>query len=106
MAIRTRNVASFGDPAASTGQCTWEYDYDDAALRLTALRCTNASTYPSRGTVTVEKNGRTFTRLVAAGGSLNVSIPTGPQVRLEITVDQFGRVNGLDHRFDWGPDVV
>lgn len=101
MAIQTKNVAEFDN-----GLCVWQYDWDDSLLRLTQIRCTNNSVFPTRGTIIIQKNGRSFTALVAPGGSLNQALPTSPAARLEITVDSRGRVNGLDHTFEWGSGVV
>lgn len=96
MALVRRTIVEFGN-----GSCTWSYEYDDAAQRLTRLMCANDSAAATRGSITVEKNGRTFSRTVAAGDSLDVTIPTGAQARLEITVDARGRVDGIDWAFAW-----
>ena len=34
------------------------------------------------------------------------NIPTGASVRLSITIDARGRVNGIDHNFEWGPTTA
>jgi hypothetical protein len=96
MALVTQTIVEFDN-----GNCVWSYEYDDVALRLTRLMCTNNSAFATRGTITVDKNGRTFSRTVNAGSSLNVNIPTGPQARLEITIDSRGRVDGIDWSFAW-----
>jgi hypothetical protein len=114
MAIVTRHVVDFDG-----GTCSWEYDYDNVALRLTQIRCTNVSQYNTRAIVTVMSNGRVFTHLVAPVGTdpgtlpadgtvspYTQNLPTGAQTRLDITIDARGRVNGIDHHFEWGPSVV
>jgi len=100
VAIQTKTVVEFDD-----GRCVWAFDYDDVNLRLTRARCTNGSAQPTKGTVTVVSNGRTFSQVVAAGGSLDQAIPTGAAARLAITVDARGRVDGIDWHFEWGPGV-
>lgn len=105
MAILSKIIAQFDE-----GRCTWSYEYEDGSTGspriLTRVTCTNNSSAPTRGTVTVMSNGRTFTRLVAAGGTFDQALPTTLGTRFDITIDQFGRVDGIDHRFQWGPDVV
>lgn len=102
MAILTKTIVSFDN-----GACVWSYSYDDVALRLTRILCDNTGgVYNTRGTVTVISNGRTFTALVAPGGTLDQALPTGAQTRLGITIDSRGRVDGIDHSFQYGPSVV
>lgn len=99
MAIQTRTIVKFDD-----GKCIWTYQYDDVGLFLTNLSCDNTQgTKSTTGTATVISNGRTFNRTVAAGGTLSQAIPTGPAVRLGITVDGRGRVDGVDWSFSYGP---
>jgi hypothetical protein len=100
VAILTKTIVEFGG-----GSCVWSYDYDDVALRLVQIRCTNASEYPTRGTVTVISNGRTFSALVGPGDSLDQALPSTTQTRLGITIDALGRVDGIDHSIEWGAAV-
>ncbi len=102
MAILTKRVISF-----ENGACFWEYDYDDVALRLIEVRCTNNGQWPTRGTFTVLSTGRTFSALVASGnGTLRQTLPSQQQQRLDITVDSRGRVDGIDHTIIYGPQVT
>jgi hypothetical protein len=101
MATLTRVAVSFAG-----GLCTWEYDYDDVALILTRVRCSNQSEEPTKGTAIVQKNGRTFTRTVAAGGSLDQALPTGPAFAFDITIDAEGNVHGVDWYAEHGAQVA
>lgn len=104
MAIQTKVAASFDNDA-----CVWSYTWEDGATgavrRIVRVMCNNDGQYNTRGTLTVTSNGRTFSRVVAPGGSLDVAAPAQQQQRLDITVDARGRVDGIDHHFEYGPDV-
>jgi hypothetical protein len=120
MAVLTKQAASFDNES-----CVWEYDYEDGSTggvqRLIQIRCTNNSALGNntRGTVTVMANGRSFTMLVvptgtpagqvpqgASLGTFSQNLPGNAQSRLGISIDERGRVDGLDHHFEWGPHVV
>lgn len=101
MAILTKTLGSF-----ENGACVWTISYDDVALVLTNVSCTNNSSAPSRGTATVQANGRTFSALVAIGGTLNQNIPTNQANRLDLTIDARGRPDGIDYTLQWGPGTV
>jgi len=120
MATQTKRVVDFDG-----GTCFWEYDYEDgsggAVRRLIQIRCTNNSALGNntRGTVTVMANGRTFSELVvpagtpagqvpqgASVGTFSQNLPGNAQSRLEITIDARGRVDGIDHHFEWGPGIT
>lgn len=100
MATQTRTIVTFNG-----GSCTWTYDYDDVQLRLLAIHCVNDTSFNTRGTVTVNSNGRTFSRLVGPNSTFDQNLPSGAQTRLDITVDARGRVDGIDWSFQWGPGV-
>jgi hypothetical protein len=102
MANITKELASF-----ENGNCVWTITYDDVSLLLTNISCTNNSSAPTRGTATVQKNGRTVSALVNANGdTLNRNIPTNQANRLELTVDARGRPDGIDYNIVWGPDTI
>lgn len=105
MAIQTKHVVDFDG-----GACFWEYDFEDGATgairRITQIRCTNNGTFNTRGTVTVQSNGRTFSQLVQPGNEFSQNVPGSAQARLDITIDARGRVNGIDHSFSYGSEVI
>lgn len=101
MALQTRTIVSFDN-----NQCVWSFEFDDVALVITRLVCVNNGPHSTRGRMTVLANGRTFTRLVAPGGSLDQAVPTQQATKLDITVDARGRVDGIDWTFQYGPEVV
>lgn len=106
MAIQTKRVVEFDG-----GAVWWEYDYEDGATggtrRITRFRGANncdgslheGVAWPTTGTVTVESNGRTFTRTLQPGDTLDIAVPSQQQQRLDITIDDRGRVNGINHQF-------
>lgn len=83
------------------GNVIFELDYDDVALRLTAIRCINGSNQPAFGQATATANGRTYSRTFAANATTEQAIPTGAQTRLDITIDARGRVYGVDYALAW-----
>lgn len=103
MAQRTRTF-KFGG-----GDVLWVYEYEDGdgsgLGALVRVRCVNSSQWPTRATLTVLANGRSFTRRVLPGDQLNVAVPTAGAQRLDIGVDAKGRIGGIDHRYEWGPGV-
>lgn len=110
MAIQTKRVVEFDG-----GAVFWEYDYEDGATggtrRITRFRGENhcdgsqhaGVSWPSTGTVTVESNGRTFSRTLQPGQTLDIAAPSQTQQRLDITIDARGRVNGINHQFTHSP---
>jgi hypothetical protein len=106
MAIQTKRIVQFDG-----GTVFWEYDYEDGATgavrRVTQIRCTNNCTgelhggvpQPTTGTLVVLANGRTLSRTVQPGNTLDEAVPGQAATRLDITVDARGRVDGIDHRF-------
>jgi hypothetical protein len=90
MAIVTKPMGGF------TG-ITFQVDYDDVNLRLTAIRCINTTAHACRGQVTATANGRTYNRTFAANQTTELAIPTNAPARLSITVDARGRIDGVDY---------
>lgn len=102
MAIQTRTLGSFDNDT-----CVWTIRYDDVALVLTNVSCTNNSPAPSRGSAVVQSTGRSFTALVAGnGGTLNQNLPTSQAQKLDLTIDSRGRPDGIDYTLMWGPGTV
>lgn len=105
MAVQTKEVVSFNG-----GECVWSVDYEDGATgavqRLVAVHCRNDSIWPTRATVIELARNRTATRLVPAGGVADVTLPTGQAQRLEFRFDTRLRVDGIDWRIAWGPEVL
>ena len=99
MAIITKRLGGDGDPVR--GYVVFEVDYDNVALRLTALRCINNSTEAAWGRVTKLSNGRTASRVFPANQTTVITIPTGASQRLAITIDARGRIDGCDYFFMW-----
>jgi hypothetical protein len=100
MALVTKECASFDN-----GKCVWSYEYDDVGLFVTNMSCINNGNSNTRGTVVVQSNGRTFTQLVAPGANFSQAIPTGAAVRLGVTIDARGRVDGIDWSFSYGSGI-
>jgi hypothetical protein len=99
MAIITKVMGGDGDP--ERGYVKFEVDYDNVALRLTTLRCINDSTEDCWGKVVKLSNGRTYEHVFPALTTQEFAIPTNTAQRLTITVDERGRIDGVDYFFMW-----
>ena len=98
MAIVTKTIGHDGTPDG--GYVEWQIDYDDARLRLTAVRCINNSTSIAWGkAVSVANPSRSYSTTFPANQTTVINIPTGASQRLDITVDARGRVDGVDYQF-------
>lgn len=101
MAIQTKVASEFDG-----GNVRWEYDWNDATLKLTAFRCTNTTGSNTRGTLTSQANGQRVSQLVgpiapaaASPWSQNISAAVANQFNL--SVDTRGRLVGIEHNFEW-----
>jgi hypothetical protein len=100
MAILTRVMGGDGDP--QRGYVRWEVDYDDTALILTTLRCINASSEPCFGKATLVSNrNKVYSATVPANTTREIAIPTNQANRLDITIDEHGRLDGVEYAFMW-----
>lgn len=96
MAIRTKTAVEF-----EGGACVWQYDWDDVTLKLKAFRCTNDTASSTRGTLTSQSTGDSQSKVVAPGEHWEMSIPTLVANRFDLRVDSHGRLDGLDHNFEF-----
>lgn len=104
MAVRQRNIGTLVDP---TGTATFDIFYDDTAnpMLITRILAVNGSTtFGAR--VSARRNdgsGQPFLQVVQPGATLDANVPTGQASRLQLTLDQFGRPDGVTYAFDWVP---
>lgn len=99
MAIISKRQGGDGDPIR--GYVEFWIDYDDALLRLTALRCINNSTELAWGRVTNLQTNRSYEQTFAANQTTEISIPGNAAQRLNISIDANGRIDGCDYFFMW-----
>lgn len=99
MAIITRDIGGDGDPVR--GSVRFQIDYDNVRNRLTALRCINSSTEAAWGMARMVSNGRSYDLRFPPNVTTEISIPTGANQRLDITIDSHGRVDGVEYYFMW-----
>ena len=90
MAIVTKTIGGFGDGI------TFQVDYDDVNLRLTALRCINISNRNAWVKLTKISNGRSAEGIFLANQTQVVTIPTVSATRIAITIDTRGRIDGCN----------
>ena len=96
MATVTKLEAEYAD-----GLVRFEYDYDDATLRLTALRCVNNTSQAAYGKATQTSNGRTHERTFGADQTTAVAIPTGAAQRLQLVLGSNGKLDGVSIETRW-----
>lgn len=77
------------------------YDYDDANLRVLAVRVDNQSAQTcyveAVQTISIGQapTGRKYSALFLPGSLTEIPIPTGPNARLQLQVDARGRLDGI-----------
>ena len=82
------------------GPAELQIDYDDALLRLLAVRCINGGDQPASLTgFSVARPNRTFAFTFPAGQTTTQNVPQGANNRFDITVDARGRVDGVEWSF-------
>lgn len=96
MATVTRNLAYFGESVV-----IFEIDYNDVSLLLLAVRCINNSAEPAYGKAYHLATGRMYDSYFPANQTTFLPIPTGPQTRMQVSVDARGRVDGVDYTLVW-----
>ena len=89
MAIVTKTVASYDD-----GRVQLQILYDDATLRITAVRCINDSAFPVYAEAVQDfepdaqsKKGRKYGATFQAGTTTEIAVPTAQNVKLQYTID-------------------
>ena len=98
MAIIIKTIAEFTDP--NGGVCVFQYDYDDIDLRVRAVRCVNECHNPAYGWVARSSNTRVFyDATFPANSTVEVSISTGAANRLQLSVTESGKLDGLEVSF-------
>ena len=104
MATRTRTiqVLAHGDAPNQT-IATVQIDWDDALLRLLAVRCINGTPVAVLAKGTVQKNGRNFSITFPANATTAQNIPQNAAARLDVTVDAQGRVDGVEYVIGFAP---
>lgn len=88
------------------GQVSWQYDWDDVTLKILQFRCTNTTTQNTRGTLTSQSTGQTVSQLVGPNNPASPSpwsqnVPSAVADRFALRVDSRGRLDGLDHNFEY-----
>lgn len=93
MAIITRQLARMGG-----GVCIFEFDYDDVELLIAAIRCINNGDYPAWGMATCLATDKTYDATFPANKTTEISLPTSISDRLDITIREDGKIDGVDYR--------
>lgn len=100
MAIVTKTI---GTAVEAAGGAELRIDYDDADLRVRAVRIVN--THPAlTARVTARRNDGTGPVRTLDGPpnqTTEQAIPTSPSQRLQLTVDARGRLDGAEYAFAW-----
>lgn len=101
MAIVNHTVASMVDDVSGLTAVV-SVDYDNVALRITALRVDNPTSRAVSATARRVSNGRIYNSEFPAGQNTFISIPTSPPAdRLAITIDARGRLDGVEYALAW-----
>jgi hypothetical protein len=83
--------------SAPDGQAiTISWDQDDQTLIISAVRWNNPSTSDARVIITHLATGRTFARVLPAGTSQSVAVPTQPNSRLTHARNARGKLDGIE----------
>ena len=94
MATVTKTMATLVD---NNQTAIVEVDYDDVALRLTALRVVNNTARDVLAMATKQANGRVYSTTFPANQTTFIPIPnTPPADRVGITIDAQGRIVGVE----------
>ena len=102
MAIQTRTLGVAVDETTDT-IATLQVDYDDVALRLTAVRILNPTSKPTFVTARrASGGGPTYTMNGAPGQTTEQAIPGSAAARLGVSIDAQGRLDGVDYTFGFG----
>lgn len=96
MAIVTYTISTISDTDGT--QCTWQYDYDDATLRISAFRCINGTIKLGVGALIRQTDRLLYSQSFPPDTSF-ISIPTTPAARLQLIQLRPGRLDGVDVSF-------
>lgn len=102
MAIVNRIIATMPDDVSGL-VANLSVDYDDSTLRITALRANNPTSRAILLTARRISNGRIYNVTFPAGQADSfISIPGSPPAdRLAITIDERGRLDGVEYSISW-----
>lgn len=104
MATVTRNVASYDN-----GNVVFQVDYDDATLRIVAVRCVNNSNQSAYGEAVQElepdaqsQKGRKYGTTFLSNSTTEIPVSTSPSLKLQYTIDgPSGQIDGVTIRTHW-----
>lgn len=98
MATQTRTLGSLFDGAGNAAVLS--YDYDDATLRVSRIRCVNGLSVPVFASLTRLSDGRMYgPATCAAETTITPAIPAGAANRLPLTLLAKGTLDGADVQF-------
>jgi hypothetical protein len=97
MATRTTVLRRFSDPLDSQVEGRLEYDWDDATLRITRLRCINPTSQAVwlRAEPTVDPTVAFENTYAANSGTTENVIPGNVASRYQVTVTTSGKLSGV-----------
>ena len=75
---------------------TVNVDYDDVTLTVLAVHVINTSTFNFNVKATATATGRSIERVVNAGTQLDQNLPQNALAKLDITIDPYGRFDGVE----------
>jgi len=93
MATVTKTIARCGE------NVSFQYDYDDATFFMTAFRCINNGDHAVFAMARQVSNGREYSSTFPIG-TTEITIGTNAAQRLELTLDPFGRLDGVEYRIN------
>lgn len=106
MAIVTKTIAVL--PWDETTTALLQIDYDDVSLRVTAVRVINPAPRGLIVTAGRTDGRRTYTATAPGaddahptGQTTTVTVPTGAAQRLQLVVDERGRLDGIEYSTQW-----
>lgn len=101
MAIVNRVVSVMVDDVSGLS-ATISVDYDNVAMRITALRVNNPTSRAILCTAQKTANGRIYSSTFPAGENTFISVPNNPSAdRISISLDAQGRIVGIQYAMSW-----
>ena len=97
MAIVTRVASTVAHSDGTVARL--EYDYDDGDLRIRTIRCINETPRTARVLAARTNGTRQHSADTAPRATRTVNVPTTAANRLQLVVDQRGRLDGVDFSF-------
>lgn len=101
MAIVTKPMATHGDDGAGNPLVVFEIDYDDADLRVRAVRCINNSGQPAYAEASRLDGSRKVSSVFLAGTTTSFVVLTTAPTRLQLTLTPKGGIDGLAFSTVW-----